>query len=435
MNRNKRFITSLLTIVLGASLVLSGCGSTGGNSEAPGTNGNSGNGKKDGGTLTLWMFNTDDYLKPAAEEIAKEMNVELNYEFINPETYKTKIKVAISANELPDVFAQYAGKSERESVLNAKMAAPLNDTLQSLGLESSFSDGMLVKEEDGNIYSLPYRPDQSYMLAYNKKLMSELGVEAPTTWEELMNVVKVANDKGITPITLGGKDRWPGEIIYNMLVLREDQTAYTKAQKGEMSFTDKPFVDAADKIIELVNANAFQPGFLGNSDLEARELFYGGKALMLINGSWIFSKAIPALGDDLGYVKFPKTGAEADPFSSNMGERSTAPYGLYVNAKSKQLELSKEFAVRYSVKVNESLAKLGQATYAKTDVKAEGEVNEAYTQYLKDYSEYSYIETFWGNTLPAAINEENRDLNQKLYTGSLPSSEFVQKMDKIMKQQ
>ncbi|SFF26001.1 raffinose/stachyose/melibiose transport system substrate-binding protein [Paenibacillus algorifonticola] len=435
MNLSKRFITSLLTIGLGASLVLSGCGSTGGNSEAPGTNGSSGNTAKDGGSLTLWMFNTDDYLKPVAEEIAEEMNIKLNYEFINPETYKTKIKVAISANELPDVFAQYAGKSERESVLNAKMAAPLNDTLQSTGLENSFNDGMLIKEEDGNIYSLPYRPDQSYLLAYNKKLMSELGVKAPTTWEELMNIIKAANDKGIAPIALGGKDRWPGEIIYNMLVLREDKDAYTKAQNGEMSFADKPFVDAADKLIELVKANAFQSGFLGNSDLEARELFYGGKALMIINGSWIFSKAIPALGDDLGYVKFPKTGAEADPFSSNMGEKSTAPYGLYVNAKSKQLELSKEFAVRYSLKVNESLAKLGQATYAQTEVKPEGVVNEAYAQYLKDYSEYSYIQTFWGNTIPAAVNEENRDLNQKLYTGSLPSSEFVQMMDKIMKQQ
>ncbi|KQO18434.1 extracellular solute-binding protein [Paenibacillus sp. Leaf72] len=432
MNRRKRFITSLLSIGIGASLVLSGCGSTNDNTVTPGTNGNS---AKDGGSLTLWMFNTDDYLKPVAEEIAEEMKIKLNYEFINPETYKTKIKVAISANELPDVFAQYAGKSERESILNSKMAAPLNDTLQSTGLEGSFNDGMLIKEADGNIYSLPYRPDQSYLLAYNKKLMNELGLKAPTTWDELMNVIKIANDKGITPITLGGKDRWPGEIIYNLLVLREDKDAYTKAQNGEMSFSDKPFVDAADKIIELVNANAFQSGFLGNSDLEARELFYGGKALMIVNGSWIFTKAIPALGDDLGYVKFPKTGAEADPFSSNMGEKSTAPYGLYVNANSKQLELSKEFAVRYSLKVNESLAKLGQATYAETAVKPEGEVNEAYAQYLKDYSEYSFIQTFWGNTVPAAVNEENRDLNQKLFTGSLPSSEFVQMMDKIMKQQ
>lgn len=320
-------------LICSSTLIFTACGNT---PEAS-TDG----GKKpaqEGGALTLWMFDTTDYIKPAAEEVAKEMNLKLNYEFINPETYKTKIKVAVAANELPDVFGQYNGRSERELILNSKMAAPLNDVLKSTGLESKYLNGSLIKEADGNVYSMPYRSEQSEVLVYNKKLLAQMGLQAPKTWEELVNVIKVANSKNIVPIALGGKDRWPGDLIYNTFVLREDIDAYAKAQKGEIKFTDKPFEDAAQKIIQLVNEKAFQPGFLGNSDLEAREMFYSGKALMVMNGSWVFAKAIPALGDDLGYIKFPQTGAAKDPFSSNTGDRNNAPYGLFVNVQSKQLQ-------------------------------------------------------------------------------------------------
>ncbi|MEK8129466.1 extracellular solute-binding protein [Paenibacillus filicis] len=427
MKHKKKIVLPLL--ISSSALVFSACGSNGANPAAEG-------GQKqtqEGGALTLWMFDTTDYIKPAAEAVAKEMNVKLNYEFINPETYKTKIKVAVAANELPDIFGQYNGRSERDLILNSKMAAPLNDALKSTGLESKFLDGRLIKEADGNIYSLPYRPEQSEVLVYNKKLMADLGLQPPKTWDELLNVIKAANAKNVIPIALGGKDRWPGDLLYNTLVLREDQEAYAKAQKGEGKFTDKPFVDAAEKVIQLAKEKAFQPGFLGNSDLEAREMFYSGKALMVMNGSWVFAKAIPALGDNLGYVKFPQTGAAKDPFLSNTGDRNNAPYGIFVNVQSKQQQKAKEFAIRYSLMINDELVKSGQPSFANTDVKPTQKVNEAYAQYLEDFKGYKFIQTYWYDTVAAAVGDEYRDLNQKLYTGTLSAADFTQKMEQIMR--
>jgi raffinose/stachyose/melibiose transport system substrate-binding protein len=426
MIHKKQSLLPLLTIGL---VLMSGCGDNAPNKQV-------GAAAKETNTaeaLTLWMFNTDIYLKPAAEEVAKEMNIKLNYEFINPERYKTKIKVAVSANELPDVFAQYLGKSERELILNANVAAPLNDVLASTGLESKFTNGKLIQEANGSIYSVPYRPEQSQVVVYNKKLMTKLVLQPPKTWDELLITIKTANSQGIIPITLGGKDRWPGDIIYNTLVLREDPDAFNRAVKGEIKFTEKPFVDAADKVIQLVKANAFQLGYLSNSDLEARELFYTGKALMIINGSWIFTKAISSLGDDLGYIKFPQTGAAIDPFSTNTGERSSTPYGLFVNAKSEQLQKSKEFAIRYSLKINDELVKLGQASYADSQMKPEGKINDAYAQYLKDFKSFKFIQSYWYSTITTTKGEEYRDLNQKLYTGTLSSSLYTESMEQIMR--
>ncbi|MBP1966625.1 ABC transporter substrate-binding protein [Paenibacillus aceris] len=427
MNHKKQSLLSLLTI--GLVLMLSGCGNDAWDKQAL----EALNETKQGGTLTLWMFNTDIYLKPAAEEVAKEMNIKLNYEFINPERYKTKIKVAVSANELPDVFAQYLGKSEREIILNANVAAPLNDVFTSSGLESKFDKGSLVKEADGSIYSVPYRPEQSQVVVYNKKLMASLGIQPPKTWDELLAVIQTANRKGVTPIALGGKDRWPGDIIYNTLVLREDPNAFNRALNHEIKFTEKPFVDAADKVIQLVQANAFQPGYLNQSDLEARDLFYKGKALMICNGSWIFTKAISSLGDDLGYIKFPQTGAAADPFSTNTGERSSTPYGLFVNIQSQQLQKAKEFTIRYSLKINNELVKLGQASYADSEMKPEGKINDAYAEYLVDFKNFKFIQTYWYSAITTSKGEEYRDLNQKLYTGTLSSSQYTESMEQIMR--
>jgi raffinose/stachyose/melibiose transport system substrate-binding protein len=426
MNQKKQSLLPLLTIGL---VLMYGCSDSASNKPVGGAAMET----KSGGSLTLWMFNTDIYLKPAAEEVAKEMNIKLNYEFINPERYKTKIKVAVSANELPDIFAQYLGKSERELILNANVAAPLNDVLTSTGLESKFIKGNLIQEADGSIYSVPYRPEQSQVVAYNKKLMANLGLQPPKTWDELLTVIKAANSHGVIPIALGGKDRWPGDIIYNTLVLREDPDAFNRALNGEIKFTEKPFMDAADKVIQLVQANAFQPGYLSNSDLEARELFYTGKALIIINGSWIFTKAISSLGDDLGYIKFPQTGAALDPFSTNTGERSSTPYGLFVNVQSQQLQKSKEFAIRYSLKINNELVKLGQASYADSQMKPEGKINDAYAEYLKDFKSFKFIQTYWYSTITTTKGEEYRDLNQKLYTGTLSSSQYTESMEQIMR--
>jgi raffinose/stachyose/melibiose transport system substrate-binding protein len=277
---------------------------------------------------------------------------------------------------------------------------------------------------------MPVRADTAWVLFYNKKMLGQLGLEAPKTWDELLNVVKTARKKGITPISLGGKDRWPGDLTYNTFVVREQVDAYTKALNGEMLFTDKPFVDAADKIRELVKEKAFQEGFLGAGYIDSRDLFSGGKSVMFISGSWDLVTLSEALKDDLGYIIFPKTGNEV--YSAQMGDRSTAPYGLFVNPKSPQQAKAKEFIIRYSLRLNDEFAKQGMPPYAQTDVKPAA-VNPNVTQFLDDMKTTKQINTFWFATVPAQNGEEYRDLNQQLYTGQLSSKDYVAQMEKILR--
>ncbi|MFF2908017.1 ABC transporter substrate-binding protein [Paenibacillus sp. NPDC057934] len=414
------------------SMALTACGGTGTEEKA----GN--NQPKDAAvadsskTITFWAFDTDPIFQASAEAAASEMGVKLNYEYIQDETYKTKISVALAANELPDVFEQHAGLSFRTPVLQLKTAAPLNDVLESTGLGSKFLDNRLVKEEDGNIYSVPSNISTTLVLYYNKKLVNKLGVSAPTTWDDLQSIVKAANDKGLIPIALGGKERWQGDLLYNMLVLRENADAFDHAMGGQAKFTDAPFVEAANKIRTLVDTNAFQKGFLGSAYLDAQELFKTNKAVMWVDGSFNFSSLSSAMGDDLGYIVFPKTGAE-DPYSATIGfQNEKAPYSLFANNSSKNVEEAKEFAVRMSLKLNDEFVRKGLPGYAKSDVKSETQ-NEQLSAYTTDIGKTKKTQAIWFGLVPAAVGQEYRDLTQQLYGSALTAEQFTTQLETTLR--
>ncbi|MFD1906766.1 hypothetical protein ACFTAO_22280 [Paenibacillus rhizoplanae] len=105
-----------------SSVVLSACGGANGNEGATqNQDAKAAEGKE---SVSLWMFDADPMYQAAAEATAAEVGVDLNYEYIQDETYKTKISVALAANELPDVFQQHAGKSYRTPVLQSKKQLP-----------------------------------------------------------------------------------------------------------------------------------------------------------------------------------------------------------------------------------------------------------------------------------------------------------------------
>ncbi|KWX73535.1 ABC transporter substrate-binding protein [Paenibacillus jilunlii] len=412
------------------SVVLTSCG--GAEANNGGTQGQeaaAADGKK---SVTLWIFDADPMYQSAAEATAAEVGVELKYEYIQDETYKTKLSVALAANELPDVFQQHAGKSYRTPVLQSKTVAPLNDTLDSTGLGAQFLDNQLVTEEDGNIYSVPSNISTTLVLYYNKKLISELGAAAPATWEDLQALIKTANDKGMIPIALGGKERWQADLLYDMLVAREDVNAFDKAINGQAKFTDPPFVEAANKVVTLVNSNAFQKGFLGSAYLDAQELFKNDKAVMWIDGSFNFSSLSTAMGDNLGYIAFPKTGAE-DVLSATIGfQNAQAPYSLFVNNSSANVDKAKEFAIRLSLKLNDEFVRKGLPGYAKSEVKSESQ-NKELSAYAADINKTSKTQAMWFGLLSADVGQEYRDLTQALYGGQLTADEFTAQLETLLR--
>lgn len=112
----KRILPLALSAIMAVS-ALTGCGSS---SEKDSSSG-------DETTLTMWTIATesDSFHKPylqAIEEFEKNHpGVKINMETFENESYKTKIKAAVAANELPDIFFTWAGGFSESFVSSGKV--------------------------------------------------------------------------------------------------------------------------------------------------------------------------------------------------------------------------------------------------------------------------------------------------------------------------
>lgn len=243
-------------------------------------------------TLKLWHMWVSDgdgnkkpfeaVLKHAGEQLT---DVSLEVDGTDNESYKTKIKTAIAANDAPDIFFTWA----------AGFSKPFVDSGKVLCLDNYLGD---IKDKllpgittnmtyDGKVYGLPFQM-QVGALFCNKELFDNNGVKLPETYEDLLAAVKAFNDKGITPMTCGAADKWPAMWYYDIIALRTAGAQLCNdALNKRAPFNSQEFTDAARVLDELSKAGAFGKNALGTSWDESQIIFAEGKAAMIYNGNWV----------------------------------------------------------------------------------------------------------------------------------------------------
>src|SRR5262249_21669421 len=131
---------------------------------------------------------------------------------------------------------------------------------------NSFSSqaAMDLYKFDGKNYGVAYDWGAVGMW-YNKDLFAKAGItDTPKTWDDLISVVKKLQAAGITPFTIGEKDKWPGHFWWVYLAVRTGgQKAFDAAYSRSGTFADAPFVQAGTLLKQLVDLKPFPDGFLG----------------------------------------------------------------------------------------------------------------------------------------------------------------------------
>ena len=98
---------------------------------------------------------------------------------------------------------------------------------------------------------------------YNKALFTKAGITAPpTTWDELLADVGKLKDAGITPIALGGKDKWPGMFWWAYLAIRAVARTRCDTPSRPATGTARRSSQAGTELKKLVDLKPFQEGFL-----------------------------------------------------------------------------------------------------------------------------------------------------------------------------
>jgi len=265
-------------------------------------------------TVTVWAQDSGDQRQASLSASIERFNrsqsaIHIVPYFYKEEQYKAKLKVAMVSGKMPDLFYYWFGRSFKYMVDSGRVADLTDRIDRHPDFRNRFYPDALQKATyDDRIYGVPHST-YHVIVWYNRRIFEENGLKPPATWEEMMEIVRKLNASGITPIAVAGKERWP---LLNWFAYLSNRIGgnepFERVLNGQGDFTDPSFVEAGMKLRELVDNNAFIPGFSGMNVSAVEEAFLAGKAAMYLQGDWSSDKLLR--NEEIGYFRFPDLGGK-----------------------------------------------------------------------------------------------------------------------------
>jgi raffinose/stachyose/melibiose transport system substrate-binding protein len=258
-------------------------------------------------TLDLWNSIAKDYE-------AQNKGVKIDFEYLENEAFKAKLPTMLQSDaDRPNAIYSWGG-----GVMRAQSKAGfLQDITASAAPWASTLSQPAVNafQVDGKTVGIPFDVGEVAFF-YNKKLFAQAGVKAEDikSWDDFLAAVKKIKAAGITPIVVGGGEKWPMHFYYSYLVIRlGGAQALADASAGKNGgFKNPVFVEAGKRLRELAALEPFQAGYLATTHNQAEGMFGDGKAAMQLMGEWLLvtqnANAADGKGqpiDNIGIFSFP----------------------------------------------------------------------------------------------------------------------------------
>lgn len=175
-----------------------------------------------------------------------------------------------------------------------------------------FSDGVLEAYTVGDrIWGFPYEELTTACIFYNKPLFDELGLQEPTTLEELAEVAAVLKDKaGIAnPMIQCGKTeaQWPMWFheAYNQISGNQSMAKIEDWLSGNSSFVNAETTAAFDVIKQYEELGIITTDSLDTDYDGMTAAFVAGKCAMMYDGSWCYADLVSRAPFELGAFMMP----------------------------------------------------------------------------------------------------------------------------------
>ncbi len=375
-------------------------------------------------TVTWWHIETAAehkalWQKLADEYMAAHPNVTIEITVLENENFKTKLTTVMQSAQPPDIFQSWGGGVMNEYA-QAGLLKDITPDLDKDGWRDTFSPGALgVYSFKGKNYGVP-RDMGMVGFWYNKALFAKAGINTPpATWTELLDAVKKLKAAGITPIALGEGDKWPGMFWWAYLATRiGGKAGFEAAYSHQGSFTDPAFIQAGEKLKELIALEPFQDGFLGATYPDQATAMGNGKAAMELMGQWAPSTQKDnstdkkGIGDNLAWFPFPMVeggaGAATDAFGGGNG------FAVGKNASPEAVDFLKYLS---SVESQTQQAKIGLSLPVVKG--AEAGVSDPMLQTVqKGAAAAAYFQLYYDQAMPPAVGSVVNDSVQGLFAGT-----------------
>jgi raffinose/stachyose/melibiose transport system substrate-binding protein len=375
------------------------------------------------------------------EEVARKFEAQrpgtkVEMQFLENEAYKAKLPTILQSKDKPHILYSWAG-----GVLKAQIEAGVLDEITAAvgSYKDRLSTGAVAAFTiDGKLYGLPHNVSQVGFL-YNKELFAKAGVDgaAIKSWDDLLAAVKKLKGAGVTPIAVGGGDKWPLHFYWTHLAVRlGGKPAFEAALKGQNGgFEGETFQKAGELMKQLVDLEPFQTGFLGFKNQQALGFFADGKAAMNLaishhsttqRGLAADKKGIPE--EKLGWIDFPMpAGGKGQPTDTLGGING---WIVTKGAPKEAVEFLKFFI---SDEVQRTLA--AQNFVIPTYKGAEAALSTAIMQNVaKNIAASNYHQNFYDQDLGPSVGRVVNDATAEIAGGSMTPKQAAKAIQDAYKQ-
>jgi raffinose/stachyose/melibiose transport system substrate-binding protein/xylobiose transport system substrate-binding protein len=396
------------------------------------------------GELQIWSTR-DVQSQPALESVIDEYNKTSKTKLVlttyASDTYKQKIRSAMSSPDGPDIFLNWGGGNLAQLVQEKKvleLGTALSRHSEAFG--SLMPIVLSVAQVNGVEYGVPMNGMQPNLLFYNRDVFSAAGVQPPGTFDDLLRLVDTFKAQGIVPFALAGSQGW-SELMYLEYIVERlggPVKSANIATSATGAWTDPTVLRAARMTQDLVKRGAFGDSFsaVGYDNNGASRLLATGKAAMHLMGTWEYGSQLTANPEfarsgSMGWVPFPAVTGGAGDVRELVGNPSNF---FSVSATSKHSEAATDFLMKTmtSQQYLSALIKGGLVPAVKgvdTQVQTARNVNADFALYTYKMVENapSFTQSWEQGLAPAVATELNTNI-QRLFQLQISPEEFVAAM-------
>lgn len=274
----------------------------------------------------------NSYINSLIDEFeAANPDIDIVSDCVLNDSYKEKIRVLVSTDALPDVFFSWSGVFGENLTRSGRVLA-LDDVM---ARDSEWSSQIVEGQwapfnYNGKQYGAPWSMDGKAFF-YNVDVFNELGIEVPTTLNELYAVCEKLKENGYDePISAGFSAPWPVSHYLGTICQRVvDPEILAKDYTGGGDFSDPAYIEALNIFKKLGEYMTSDPCSVDHEF--ARNAFIMGVSPMC----YMQLAEMKYMRDDeeLNYAFFNFPAVEdgkGDP-----GQLTGAPEGMMISATAK----------------------------------------------------------------------------------------------------
>lgn len=244
----------------------------------------------------------DSYLKKYKDELP---NVEIEFELCSSQDeWTSKIAAYSAANELPDII--YSSTPDAYNMINANRLVDLLPYIKEDGFIDKYTTTSSIEpfESTGGTYFLNGGQDYNFgpALFYHPEMFKNLGVEVPTTWDELVEVCAKIKEAGVTPISVAGDNSFAyflAEAVFQAV----DPTILNDIMTNTRDWSDPSVLESVEYLAKMVDYGFFREDASVVDYSKAITDFGEGKTAMMFAGTWEIS-TLKGMTKDLDIMNF-----------------------------------------------------------------------------------------------------------------------------------